>query len=184
MQCGSLPQGGLRPGERPGQSPSGCASAGAGASATASVCTVPASAGAGASSKTVPFTAKYSGKAVVNAADTIASITANGVGTGKPIGPGKVSGKGKANTEERPCVPFTGLGTMTGTGGTKLTFRVVSGTRGCGDEEGQVFSLSGRATVVSATGRLAKAKGSLKLTGLYDRGRGTFTVKFTGTLTK
>ena len=143
-----------------------------------------AAAGTSTSTKTVPFTAKYSGKAVVNAADTIATITANGVGTGKPIGPGKVSGKGKANTAERPCVPFTGLGTMTGTGGTKLTFKVVSGTRGCGDEEGQVFSLSGRATVVSATGKLAKAKGSLKLTGLYDRGRGTFTVKFTGTLTK
>jgi hypothetical protein len=143
-----------------------------------------ASAGTSASTKTVAFSAKYSGKAVVNATDTVATITANGAGTGKVIGAGKVSGKGKANTAERPCVPFTGLGTMTGTGGTKLTFKVVSGTRGCGDEEGQVFSLSGRATVVSATGRLAKAKGSLKLTGVYDRGHGTFTVKFTGTLTK
>ena len=73
---------------------------------------------------------------------------------------------------------------MTGTGGTKLTFKVVSGTRGCGDEAGEVFSLTGRATVISATGKLAKAKGSLKLTGVYDRGHGTFTVKFTGTLTK
>lgn len=143
-----------------------------------------ASAGTSASRKTVPFTATYAGKAVVNAADTLATITASGVGKGNPIGPGKVSGKGKANTEVRPCVPFTGLGTMTGTGGTKLTFRVVPGTRGCGDEAGEVFSLSGRATVVSATGKLAKAKGSLKLTGLYDRGRGTFTVKFTGTLTR
>jgi hypothetical protein len=143
-----------------------------------------ASAGTSATTKAVPFTAKYSGKAVVNSADTIAIITASGVGKGSPIGPGKVSGKGKANTAVRPCVPFTGLGTMTGTGGTKLTFKVVSGTRGCGDEEGEVFSLTGRATVVSATGKLAKAKGSLKLTGVYDRGHGTFTVKFTGTLTK
>ena len=142
-----------------------------------------ASARTSASTKTVAFTAKYSGKAVVNAADTIATITASGVGKGSPIGPGKVSGKGKANTAVRPCVPFTGLGTMTGTGG-KLTFKVVSGTRGCGDEAGEVFSLSGRATVISATGKLAKAKGSLKLTGLYDRGHGTFTVKFTGTLTR
>ncbi len=143
-----------------------------------------ASAGTSASTKAVPFTAKYSGKAVVNSADTIAIITASGVGKGSPIGPGKVSGKGKANTAVRPCVPFTGLGTMTGTGGTKLTFKVVSGTRGCGDEAGEVFSLTGRATVISATGKLAKAKGSLKLTGVYDRGHGTFTVKFTGTLTK
>ena len=143
-----------------------------------------ASAGTSASTSTVAFSAKYSGKAVVKVTDNTADITANGTGTGKAIGAGKVSGKGKANTAERPCVPFTGLGTMTGTGGTKLTFKVVSGTRGCGDEEGQIFSLSGRATVVSATGKLAKAKGSLKLTGVYDRGRGTFTVKFTGTLTK
>jgi hypothetical protein len=143
-----------------------------------------ASAGPSASTKAVPFTAKYSGKAVVNTTDTIATITANGVGKGSPIGAGKVSGKGKANTAVRPCVPFTGLGTMTGTGRTKLTFKVVSGTRGCGDEAGEVFSLSGRAVVVSATGKLAKAKGSLKLTGVYDRGHGTFTVKFTGTLTK
>ena len=77
-----------------------------------------ASAGTSASTKTIPFTAKYSGKAVVNSADTIATITASGVGKGSPIGPGKVSGKGKANTAVRPCVPFTGLGTMTGTGGT------------------------------------------------------------------
>ena len=72
-----------------------------------------ASAGTSASTKAVPFTAKYSGKAVVNSADTIATITASGVGKGSPIGPGKVSGKGKANTAVRPCVPFTGLGTMT-----------------------------------------------------------------------
>jgi len=143
-----------------------------------------ASARTSASTKTVAFTAKYSGKAVVNSTDTIAIITANGVGRGSVIGAGKVSGKGKANTAVRPCVPFTGLGTMTGTGRTKLTFKVVPGTRGCGDEEGEVFSLSGRATVISATGKLAKAKGSLKLTGVYDRGHGTFTVKFTGTLTK
>lgn len=143
-----------------------------------------ASAGPSASTKRVTFSAKYSGKAVVNVIDDVANITANGTGTGRVIGAGKVSGKGKGNTAVRPCVPFTGLGTMTGTGRTKLTFRVVSGSRGCGDEEGQVFSLSGRATVVSATGKLAKAKGSLKLTGVYDRGRGTFTVKFTGTLTQ
>jgi hypothetical protein len=38
--------------------------------------------------------------------------------------------------------------------------------------------------VISATGRLARAKGSLKLTGLYNRTSGSFSVKFTGTLTR
>lgn len=141
-------------------------------------------ASAGPSAKTIAFSATYKGKAVVKVTDDVADISANGTGTGKVIGAGKIAGKGKGDASARPCVPFTGLGTMTGAGGTKLTFKVVSGTKGCGDEEGQLFSISGRATVVSATGKLAKAKGSLKLTGLYNRGAGTFSVKFTGTLKK
>lgn len=142
-----------------------------------------ASAGTSASTKTLAFSAKYSGKAVVKVTDNVADISASGTGKGTVIGAGRISGTGKGDSSARPCVPFTGLGTMTGTGRTKLTFRVVSGSRGCGDEEGQVFSISGRAVVVKGAGKLAKAKGSLKLTGIYDRGHGTFSVKFTGALT-
>ena len=149
--------------------------------ATAGIAGV-ASAGTSASTKKVPFTAKYAGKAVVKVNDNVADISASGAGSATKLGAGKILGKGKGNTAVRPCIPFTGLGTMTGAGG-KLTFKVVTGSTGCGDEEGQVFSLSGRATVVKGTGKLARAKGSLKMTGVYDRGKGTFSVKFTGMLT-
>jgi hypothetical protein len=141
-----------------------------------------ASAGGTTATKKIPFTAKYAGKAVVKVTDDVADISATGPGKASLIGAGRVSGKGKGDSSVRPCVPFTGLGTMTGPAG-KLTFRVVPGSTGCGDEGGQVFSLTGRATVVKGTGKLARAKGSLKLTGVYDRGKGTFSVKFTGTLT-
>ena len=44
---------------------------------------------------------------------------------------------------------------------------------GCGDEEGNVFSISGKAKVTGGTKLYKKATGTLKLTGVYDRGAGT-----------
>ena len=44
--------------------------------------------------------------------------------------------------------------------------------------------LSGKAAIVKGTGVLAKIRGTLKFTGVYDRGAGTFTVKFKGKLTQ
>ena len=38
--------------------------------------------------------------------------------------------------------------------------------------------------MVKGTGKLANVRGKLKITGVYDRGKGTFSVKFAGTLTK
>ncbi len=136
------------------------------------------------SAKTIAFTAKYAGTAVTKVTDNVADISATGTGTGTLIGAGKVTGTGTGDTSQQPCVPFGGTGKMTGTAGTTITFKVVSTSKGCGDEAGQVFSLSGKAAVVKATGKLAKAKGTLKFTGLYDRGQGTFSVKFTGSLVK
>jgi hypothetical protein len=141
-------------------------------------------AGTTGQTKIVPFTAKYAGTAVVKVTDNIADITATGAGTGTLIGASKITGKGTGDTSQQPCVPFTGPGTMVATKGTtKLLFKVAPGSTGCGDEGGEVFSITGRATTVKGTGKLAKAKGSLKLTGVYDRGKGTFAVKFTGKLT-
>ena len=143
-----------------------------------------ASTGAAATpKKTVAFTASYSGTAAVNVTDSLANIQANGTGTGTLLGSGKVSGAGTGDSSVQPCVPFTGPGTLTGTGG-KLGFTVLAGSTGCGDEGGQVFSIAGKAKVTSATGKLKKATGTLKFTGTYDRGAGTFTVKFKGTLTQ
>ena len=145
-------------------------------------------AGTAAQSKIVPFTASFKGAAAVTVTDQVASIstTGAGVGTVALMGAAKLTGAGTGSTAgvgaDNPCVEFTGTGSMTGVKG-KLTFKVVQGSQGCGDETGQSFTVAGRATVIKGTGRLAKAKGTLKLTGTYDRGAGTFTAKFTGKLT-
>jgi len=133
--------------------------------------------------KTVAFTASYSGTAAAQVNDNVADITANGNGKGTLLGVSKIAGHGTGDAAAQPCVPFTGPGTMTGPGG-KLGFSVISGSTGCGDEQGEVFSISGKAKVTSATGKLKKAKGTLKFTGIYDRNAGTFSVKFKGTLTQ
>lgn len=133
---------------------------------------------------TIAFTAKYAGTAVVKVTDDVAAITANGPGKGTVIGAGKVTGVGKGDASQQPCVPFSGTGKMTGVASTTIFFKVVSTSKGCGDEAGEYFSISGKALVTKATGKLAGRKGTLKFTGLYNRGAGTFTVKFTGSLVK
>lgn len=141
-----------------------------------------ASAAATAVKKPIVFTGKYAGTATTQAADNVVTITANGTGAGTKIGSGKVTGKGTGNSSVQPCVPFTGTGTITGAKGT-LTFKVNPGSSGCGDEAGQLFSVSGKATVLKGTGLLAKRKGTLRMSGTFDRSSGAFTVKFTGSLT-
>ena len=158
------------------------AGAAAGVIATAALATGVAA--AGTSATTIPFTAKYAGTAVVRVDGSVADITANGAGKGTLLGIGKVTGKGKGDSSAQPCVPFTGTGTMIGTGKTKLAFKVVTPSNGCGDEAGQIFSVSARAVVVKGYGKLANVRGKLKITGVYDRGKGTFSVKFAGTLTR
>lgn len=133
--------------------------------------------------RVVAFTARYAGTATTKVTDSVATIAANGAGTGTVIGKSKVTGNGVADTSQQPCAPFTGPGVMANATGTKITFKVVAGSSGCGDEEGNVFSLSGRALVLGGTKAFRKAKGSLKFTGVYYRGEGTFSVKFTGKLT-
>jgi hypothetical protein len=138
-------------------------------------------AGTTRSAKAIPFTAKYAGTAVVRVTDQVADISATGSGTGTLLGAGKLTGKGSGDASQQPCVPFGGTGTLAGKGGT-LAFRLVSGAQGCGDEAGQSFAISGHVAVVKGTGKLAKTRGSLKFTGTWDRGSGSFTVKFLGSL--
>ena len=154
----------------------------------AAVSVVAATASAPASVvKVVPFVASYSGTAVVKVTETdakIYDISASGSGIGTLVGKSKISGTGKGDASQQPCVPFAGPGAIVGTNGTKLLFTVIPGSQGCGDEEGQVFSLVGKAKITKGTGKLLKARGTLKFTGVYDRGQGTFSIKFKGTLTK
>jgi len=146
------------------------------------VAIVVAAAAASAAVTPIAFTAKYAGTATTKTADTVVTINANGTGKGLLIGAGKVTGIGTADSSVRPCVPFLGTGKLSGAGGT-IIFKVKPGTIGCGDEAGQLFSITGKATVLKATGKLAKRHGTLKMTGLYNRDSGAFTIKFTGALT-
>ena len=145
---------------------------------------IAAAASSAGATKLVPFTANFAGAAVVRVDGDVANITTNGSGKGTLLGASKITGKGIGDASAPPCVPFTGTGTMTGTSKTRLLFKVVPASTGCGDESGQVFSISARATVVKGYGKLANARGKLKITGVYDRGKGTFSVKFAGTLTQ
>lgn len=132
--------------------------------------------------KTINFTAKYSGNATVKVVGDVAeSISANGKGTGVPIGPGTVTGLGKGEAKQQACNAWSGTGLLKGTKGT-IAFKMLPGTQACGDEEGAFFSVVGYAQVTKATGKLAKAKGKLKVTGSYDRSAGTFSAKFAGKL--
>lgn len=141
-----------------------------------------ASAAATAVKKPIAFTGKYTGTATTQAADNVVTINANGTGSGKLIGAGKITGAGKGDSSVQPCVPFTGTGKISGPKGT-LIFKVNPGSSGCGDEAGEQFTVSGKATVLKGTGLLAKRKGTLHMSGTYDRTNGAFTVKFTGSLT-
>jgi hypothetical protein len=133
--------------------------------------------------KKVPFTASYSGQASTKVDGTTASISATGTGTASLIGAGKITGAGTGDSSQQPCVPFGGTGSITGAKG-MVAYKLTTGSSGCGDEGGHVFSVKGYATVTKATGKLLKAKGTLKFTGIYNRDDGTFSVKFTGTLKK
>ena len=137
---------------------------------------------AGTTVKKLPFTASYKGAATTKVTDNIAAITATGAGTGTFVGKSKVTGLGAGDTSQQPCVPFTGTGALSGIG-TKLTFKVSPGSSACGDEKGEIFAISGHITVLKGTGKLAKAKGTLKMTGTYNHTSGAFSVKLFGTLT-
>lgn len=132
----------------------------------------------------VVFAGSYAGQATNKVDGNTVTIAANGKGTGTLIGAGSITGQGTGDSSQQPCIPFGGTGSITGTAGTTIGFKLVSGASACGDEGGHTFSVTGHLTVVSATGKLAKAKGTLKFTGVYSRDDGTFSIKLTGTLTK
>jgi hypothetical protein len=136
-----------------------------------------------AKKKPIAFVATFKGTATTQSSGNVVTIVANGTGSGTAVvlGAGKITGNGTGDSSQQPCVPFTGTGSMTGAKGT-LAFKVNPGAGGCGDEAGQLFSVSGKATIVKGTGKLAKAKGILKMSGTFDRSSGAFTVKFSGTV--
>jgi hypothetical protein len=131
----------------------------------------------------IVFTGKYAGTATTKVDGNTATIGAVGTGSASQIGGGSITGQGTGDTSQQPCIPFTGTGKITGKTGT-ITFKVLSGSSACGDEGGHNFTVTSHLAVLKATGKLAKAKGTLKLTGAYSHDDGSFSVKVSGTLTK
>ncbi len=131
----------------------------------------------------VAFTGTYAGQASTQINGSVATISAKGTGKGALIGAGSISGQGTGDTSQQPCIPFGGTGTITGAAG-KITFKVLSGSSGCGDEGGHNFTITSHLAVLSATGKLAKAKGTLRMIGTYSHDDGSFSVNLSGKLTK
>ena len=141
---------------------------------------------ASAVAKSTPFTANYSGTVTEKVNGQIVTATTKGSGKGTLVGKSTIAGLVTADTSSAStsgCAPFTGPGTITGTGG-KLKVTVVS-SRGCAvsEDEQNSINVSGTVKVNGGTSKYKKAKASLHFSGHYDRGTGAFTVKLTGKLT-
>jgi hypothetical protein len=134
--------------------------------------------------KPVVITGKYAGQASTEVNGDVVTISATGTGTATLLGAGKLTGAGSGDSSQQPCVPFGGTGKISGVAGTTISYKLLSGANGCGDEGGHVFSVKAKLQVVKATGKLAKATGVLTATGVYNRDDGSFSVKLSGTLKK
>ncbi len=132
--------------------------------------------------KTVVFSATYSGTAATKVTGSVVDVRATGTGNGTLLGASKVSGNGTGNSANPPCVPFTGPGVFTGTGG-KLDFTVLSGSSACGDSASNEYAVSGTAKFAGGTGKYASATGTLKFKGTFTHSSGAFKATFTGSLT-
>jgi hypothetical protein len=131
--------------------------------------------------KPVSFVGSYSGQASTLQNGNTVTISAKGTGKGTLIGGGSLNASGSGDSSQQPCVPFGGTGSIVGTAGV-IKFKANPGASGCGDEGGHNFTVKAYLFVTSATGKLAKKKGTLRAIGTYNRDDGTFTVKVTGVL--
>ena len=130
------------------------------------------------------FTPGVPGQASAQRNGSVATISANGTGKGTLIGAGTIVGQGTGDSSQQPCIPFGGTGKMTGAGGT-IIFKVVPGSNGCGDgRRPRTSAITAHFTVLKATGKLLRAKGTLKATGAFNNADGSFSVKVAGKLTK
>jgi hypothetical protein len=137
-----------------------------------------------ASTGGVAFSATFTGQAQVKASGSKLDIQADASGSGSPIGAGKLTGIGIGNSDAKPCPVFTGDGQITAASGDKLTFTVQPSSAGCpvdGDEN--AVNINGFARVTGGTGKYAKAAGTLKFVGDFDRKAGSLSMQWSGTLT-
>jgi hypothetical protein len=141
-------------------------------------------AGTALAAHSATFKGTYSGKATEKVSGQTVTDSVKGTGSGTLIGKGTITGSVTASTANPPCSPFGGPGLIAGPKG-KLKVSVLKTSRGCaaGEDDQNNISFSGTAKVIGGTGKLAKAHGTLRFSGHYDRSSGAFSVKLTGTVT-
>lgn len=139
-------------------------------------------AGTVASSKKSPFTASYAGRAVVRATgDTTADLSVRGAGTGNVVGKSTITGVGKGFQGD-PCSAFTGTGSIVSKLG-RLNFTLNPGAKACPSADNpDVSAITASVKITGGTAKLKTARGTLKLTGTYDRGTGKFASTFKGVI--
>lgn len=140
--------------------------------------TVPAKTAPSASSDT-SYSASFSGLAQVKASGSKLDIQADASGSN-----GKLTGAGIGNSAAEPCPVFTGDGQIEAANGDKLKFTVDQSSTGCpieGDEN--KANINGFAKVTGGSGKYAKAGGTLKFTGEFNRKDGSLSMQWTGSLT-
>lgn len=155
------------------------------------ICASPAS--AATTTKTVPFSGRYSGNAsliIDNGSVSITSISGKGTSTPSVMGTSTISGHGSASASAQ-CDPFQGTGTMVGAK-SKITFSVSSSTAtGCSSgQSGPVtVTFHGYAKATAGSGLAKGASGSLHFSGSLHLANtsgsqsGAFTVTMSGKLT-
>ena len=147
-------------------------------------------AGKAAPTKTTPavgggaFSATFTGQAQVKVSGSKIDIQANATGNNALIGDGKLSGSGIGNKDAEPCPVFTGDGQIEASNGDKIKFTVNESSTGCPVEgDDNKVNINGFAKVNGGTGKFAKVGGTLKFTGEFNRGSGSLTMQWTGSLT-
>lgn len=137
-----------------------------------------------AAAAAVAVSVNFSGSAQVKQSGSSLDIKADANGSGAPFGSAHLTGAGKGNSDAKPCPVFTGPGTIEGSGGDKITFTVDPKSSGCPDaDDNNVVIVTGIANVDGGGGKYAKAKGSLRFSGNFERNGGKLTISFTGSLT-
>jgi hypothetical protein len=132
---------------------------------------------------TANMNVSFSGRAIVTASGDVGNIRVTGKGSGAPIGKGAtITAKGTGYDGD-PCAIFLGSGTITAADGSKLNFAALQGSKVCKSGDDARNAVNAKMAVKGGTKRFAKAKGTLTLTGNYNRAAGTYTVRFTGRLT-
>lgn len=140
--------------------------------------TAPAKTAPAASSGT-PYSASFSGQAQVKASGSKLDIQADASGSS-----GKLTGAGIGNADAKPCPVFTGDGQIEAANGDKLEFTVDPNSAGCPvDGDDNTVNINGLAKVTGGSGKYAKAAGTLKFTGEFNRKEGSLSMQWSGRLT-